>query len=87
MNTVSYSEARNNLKRICDQTQASHEVTRIIRKNGDMVLLAAEDWASIEETLQLVDIPGAVERILAADDYQPLDDISVSALSRQINNG
>jgi len=75
MNTVTYSEARNSLKTVCDQAQASHEVTRIVRKNGDMVLLSAEDWESIEETLHLANLPGAIERITFAADYQLLDDL------------
>jgi len=80
MNTVSYSEARNNLKQICDQVQASHDITRIVRKNGDMILLSAEDWESIEETLQLVNMAGAVARITGADDYRALDELSAEAL-------
>ena len=80
MNTVTYSEARNSLKSICDQAQVSHDVTRIVRKNGDVVLLSAEDWDSIEETLHLSNLPGAIERIKTADDYQPLAELSVDAL-------
>lgn len=82
MNTVTYSDARNNLKKVCDQTQISHEITRIVRKNGDMVLLSAEDWESIEETLQLVNLPGAIERITQADDYLPLAEFSPESLSK-----
>ena len=44
MNTVTYSEARKSFKTICDQAQASHDVMRIVRKNGGVVLLSAEDW-------------------------------------------
>jgi len=80
MNTVTYSEARNSLKSICDQVQASHDVMRIVRKNGDVVLLSAEDWDSIEETLHLANLPGAIERITTADDYQPLTELSTDAL-------
>lgn len=87
MNTVTYSDARNNLKQVCDQTQASHDVTRIVRKNGDMILLSAEDWESIEETLQLVNLPGAIERITGADDYQPLAELSVDNLSKMTVRG
>jgi prevent-host-death family protein len=87
MNTVTYSEARNNLKHICDRVQASHDVTRIVRKNGDVILLSAEDWESIEETLHLINLPGAIERITEADDYQPLDDISADALLTMTKHG
>jgi len=87
MNTVTYSEARNNLKYICDQVRASHDATRIVRKNGDVVLLSAEDWESIEETLHLVNLPGAIERITGAADYQPLDDVSADALLTLTKHG
>jgi len=87
MNTVTYSEARNSLKSICDQAQASHDVTRIVRKNGDMVLLSAEDWESIEETLHLVNLPGAIERITTADNYQPLDELSSASLKDMAGRG
>ena len=87
MNTVTYSEARNNLKSICDQVQISHDITRIMRKSGDVVLLSAEDWDSIEETLQLVNLPGAIERIRGADDYQPMAQATVGELSNMISHG
>jgi len=87
MNTVTYSEARNNLKYICDQVQASHDATRIVRKNGDVILLSAEDWESIEETLHLINLPGAIERITEADDYQPLDNVSADTLLSMTKHG
>jgi len=87
MNTVTYSEARNNLKHICDLAQSSHDVTRIVRKSGDVILLSAEDWESIEETLHLINLPGAIERIVGADDYQPVDDISTDALASMSSRG
>jgi len=87
MNTVTYSEARNRLNAICDQARASHDVTRIVRKSGDVVLLSAEDWESIEETLHLANLPGAIERITSTDDYQPLGELSAVALKDMAERG
>jgi len=86
MNTVTYSEARNNLKHICDQVQVSHDITRIMRKSGDVVLLSAQDWDSIEETLQIINLPGAIERITGADDFQPLGLTTADELSNLIEH-
>ena len=62
MHVVSYSEARNNLKRLCDQIRRSRIPARIKRRGGDVVMIAAEDWETIQETLHIQSIPGAVER-------------------------
>jgi len=55
-------------------------ITRIVRKNGDMILISAEDWESIEETLYLTNQAGAIERIIGADNYQPLQELSTESL-------
>jgi len=73
MQHISYSEARNSLKSLCDAVRESHEPALITRKSGDVVLIAAEDWESINETLAMIDIQGAVERITSASDYQALE--------------
>jgi len=69
MLNVSYSEARNGLKSLCDEVRESHEPALITRKGGDVVLLGSNDWESIQETLHLMDIQGAMERITTASDY------------------
>jgi len=82
MQHISYSEARNGLKSLCDEVRESHQPALITRKGGDVVLLAAEDWESIQETLHLMDIKGAVERITQASDYQILHENSPEALHK-----
>ncbi len=57
------SEARANLFRLIDQVAASHQPIRITGKRTDAVLVSAEDWASIQETLHLVSIPGMYESL------------------------
>jgi antitoxin YefM len=57
------SEARANLYRLIDQTHASHQPILISGKRCSAVLLSAEDWQAIQETLYLLSIPGMRESI------------------------
>lgn len=84
MNVVSYTDARNNLKKLCDEVVASHKPARIHRKAGDVVMISAEDWDSLQETLYIMSIPGAVERIKNAGDYKPLEELTIESLEKLI---
>ena len=86
MHVVSYSEARNHLKRLCDEVRRSRVPARIKRRDGDVVMVAAEDWDAIEETLHIQSIPGAVERIKSADDFKELKELSREALKELISD-
>ena len=63
MTTLTASEARANLYRLMDQAAESHEPILISGKRNSSVLLAAEDWAAIQETLFLLSVPGMRESI------------------------
>lgn len=63
MQTLSASDARANLYRLMDQAAESHQPIVITGKRHDAVLLAAEDWQAIQETLHLLSIPGMRESI------------------------
>lgn len=63
MPTFSATEARANLYRLIDQAAESHEPIRIAGKRHEAVLVAAEDWAAIQETLFLLSVPGMRESI------------------------
>lgn len=64
MTVLNASEARSNLYRLIDQTNDSHEPVIISGKRNNAVLIAEDDWKSIQETLFLVSIPGMKESIL-----------------------
>ena len=64
MPVLNASDARANLYRLIDQTNESHEPVTISGKRNNAVLVAEEDWKSIQETLFLVSIPGMRESIL-----------------------
>ena len=86
MHVVSYSEARNGLKRLCDEVRRSRVPARIKRRDGDVVMVAAEDWDGIQETLYIQSVPSAVERIKSADDFKELNELSSQALKELISD-
>ena len=63
MHSLTASEVRANLYRIIDETAASHEPIFISGKRTSAVLLSAEDWSAIQETLYLLAVPGMRESI------------------------
>ena len=63
MNTLSASEARANLYRLIDEAAESHEPIVISGKRSSAVLVSAEDWQAIQETLYLLSVPGMRESI------------------------
>ena len=58
MTVLTASEARANLYRLIDQTAESHEPIRIAGKRTSAVLVSEEDWQAIQETMNLLSIPG-----------------------------
>lgn len=73
MTTLTASEARAKLYRLIDQTAESHQPIHITGKRTSAVLLSAEDWQSIQETLYLLSIPGMRESIKESM-AEPLDE-------------
>jgi antitoxin YefM len=63
MTTLTASEARASLYRLIDQTTESHQPILIAGKRSSAVLVAAEDWQAIQETLYLLAVPGMRESI------------------------
>jgi antitoxin YefM len=58
MTVLTASEARANLYRLIDQAADSHQPIVIAGKRSSAVLVSAEDWQAIQETMTLVAIPG-----------------------------
>jgi antitoxin YefM len=63
MQILTASEARANLYRLMDQMAESHQPVTIAGKRHNAVLVSAEDWEAIQETLFLLSIPGMRESI------------------------
>lgn len=65
MQTVTYSEARENLKAMIDKVVADRAPLTITRQRGEgAVLISESEWASIEETLYLLRSPANAKRLL-----------------------
>jgi antitoxin YefM len=63
MTTLTANEARAGLVRLIDQAAESHQPVFITGKRNRAVLLSAEDWQAIQETLYLLSVPGMRESI------------------------
>ena len=63
MSPISSDKASEDLSRLIDEVAQSHEPVEILGKGGVAVLIAEEDWRSIQETLHLVSLPGMSDSI------------------------
>ena len=63
---VSSQEFSDNFDQEVDKVVERHEVLRVRRDRGDFVVVSADDWRAIEETLALNKVPGLVESLLEA---------------------
>ena len=64
MKSITATKARENLYKLIDETNSSHEPIHISGKRSNAVLISEEDWRSIEETLFLSSIPGMKKSIV-----------------------
>ena len=60
---ITASQARASLYRLIDQTNGSHQPSLISGKRSSAVLVSADDWQAIQETLYLLSVPGMRESI------------------------
>lgn len=63
MKTISVTKARANLYKLLREAAESHEPIQITGKNGNVIVIAEDDWRAIQETLHLTSIPGMRESI------------------------
>ena len=65
MKAISYSEARDNLKKVMDEAAADRAPILITRQRGEnVVLVSASEWAGMEETLHLMASPANAKHLL-----------------------
>ena len=64
MDTVKATEARANLYGLIDRVEENHEPVLITGKRSNAVLIAEDDWKSVQETLYLLSVPGMRESLL-----------------------
>jgi antitoxin YefM len=67
MESLSTSDARANLKAVMDRVVADKAPVAITRQKGEgVVMISASEWASIEETLYLLQSPANARELLAS---------------------
>lgn len=65
MRTVTYSEARDNLKAVLDSAADDRAPIMITRQRGEnVVLISASEWAGMEETLHLMASPANAKHLM-----------------------
>jgi prevent-host-death family protein len=64
MRTIPATIARDTLYRLIDEVASSSEPVQISGRRSDAVLVSADDWRAIQETLHLLSVPGMRESIL-----------------------
>ncbi|MFN3435227.1 MAG: type II toxin-antitoxin system Phd/YefM family antitoxin [Sphingomonas sp.] len=65
MQSVTYSEARENLKKVMDKAVTDRAPVLITRQRGEnVVMISADEWAGMEETLHLMSSPANAKRLL-----------------------
>ena len=60
---IPVNEAQQQLQDLIDSVSQSHQPIVIIGQTSNAVLLSEADWASVQETLYLLSIPGMRESI------------------------
>jgi antitoxin YefM len=65
MQVVNFTEARNNLKSLCDAVYADSEEVIVNRKNGEnVVIISLDAYNAMKETSHLLSSPKNRERLL-----------------------
>ena len=65
MESISISEVRANFKSVVERVVADRVPLAITRQKGEgVVMISASEWASIEETLYLLQSPNNAKRLL-----------------------
>ena len=90
MSTMPLSEAKARLSEIADEVDRTHERVHVTRNGREyVVLMSAEDLASLEATLELLQDATAVEEIrqaqadVAAGDVTTLDQMDALMAARR----
>lgn len=61
MVTITATEARKSFFELIKQTNQTHDVIQVQHKSGNAVIMSAEDYESLQETLFLLSQPGFSE--------------------------
>jgi antitoxin YefM len=66
MTTLTATRARADLFKLMDRAAESHEPIQITGRRHDSVLVSAEDYHAMQETLYLLSVPGMRQSLVKA---------------------
>jgi prevent-host-death family protein len=76
MTTMSFTEARNRLSELIEKVSRTHERVEITRHGQAVaILLAPDDLASLEETLDVLASPEAMRQLADSREAVPAGDV------------
>lgn len=67
MRSLTFSEARSNLKRVLDEVVEDHVATIIKRRDAeDAVVMSLSDYNALQETMHLLSTPANARHLMAS---------------------
>ncbi len=67
--TVDYAKA--NLDELCDRADLEPEGIAIVRENRSFILITQEEWESLTETAELMQVPNLLKQVASSrQEYQ-----------------
>ena len=64
MKTITITEAKDQIEALVNHANDNHQPILLSGTAGNAILIAEEDWNSIQETLYLYSVPGMVSSII-----------------------
>ncbi len=86
MKIVTVTEAKEQVDELVNDTNDNHQPILLSGTKNNAILIAEEDWKSIQETLYLYSIPGMVDSIIEGGNTS-IEDCVNEAVIRAILNG
>ena len=86
MKIVTVTEAKEQIDELVNDTNDNHQPILLSGTKNNAILIAEEDWKSIQETLYLYSIPGMVDSIIEGGNTS-IEDCVNEAVIRAILNG
>ncbi|RPH86026.1 MAG: type II toxin-antitoxin system Phd/YefM family antitoxin [Chroococcales cyanobacterium metabat2.561] len=86
MKIVTVTEAKEQIDELVNDTNDNHQLILLSGTKKNAILIAEEDWNSIQETLYLYSIPGMVDSIIEGGNTSIEDCVDEAAI-RAILNG
>lgn len=64
MTTINATNARQNFFKLIEDALNTHKPITVTAKNGNVIIISEEDYATMQETMYLSSIPGMREKII-----------------------